>query len=187
MASPEEQTATQIANIERSTGVTVAGWAQQVAKAGCSKHGEIVTWLKANGLTHGNANALAHAIRNHLNGGPVSGDALLDAQYSGAKAALRPILDELVRLAGELGDDVDVVVQKTAVSLRRGKQFAMVEVPSSKRVRLGFNLRGAPPTGRVVDATGMCTHRMDIASLDDVDDEVITWLSSAYTAAGPRG
>ena len=78
-------------------------------------------------------------------------------------------------------------MQKTAVPLRRGKQFVMVEMPSSKRAWLGFNLRGAPCTARVADATGMCTHRMDIASLDGVDDEVVTWLSTAYAAAGPRG
>ena len=185
MADPASAAATQLANIEAATGTTVAEWTTRARAAGKAAHGEILGWLKTeHGLTHGNANALAHAVRRQEAGGPAAPDDLLAAQYSGGKAALRPVHDVVVTFARSLGDDVQVVVQKTGVSLRRRRQFALVEVPSARRVLLGLNLKGAEPSGRVVAATGMCTHAVDLPSVDDVDDEVRGWLGRAYDAAG---
>lgn len=185
MADPATAAATQLANIETATGTTVAEWTARARSAGKAAHGEILGWLKAeHGLTHGNANALAHAVRRQEAGGPPAPDDLLAAQYAGAKAALRPVHDAVVAIARDLGDDVQVVVQKTGVSLRRRRQFALVEAPSAKRVRLGFNLKGAAPAGRVTATTGMCTHAVDLPGVDDVDDEVRGWLGRAYDAAG---
>lgn len=122
--------------------------------------------------------------RQHLAGGRPSDDALLDAQYAGGKAALRPILDAVLARAADLGADVSVVVQKTGVSLRRAKQFALVQVPSAKRVQLSLNLDATPPGDRVQETTGMCSHRTDLTDVMDVDDEVGGWLASAYDRAG---
>ena len=92
--------------------------------------------------------------------------------------------DEILAIARGLGDDVTVSVKKTGVSLRRRKQFALVEAPSSRRVRLGLNLAGTAPTERLRPATGMCTHSVDLTDPDDVDDEIATWLRQAYQLAG---
>ena len=185
MADPASAAATQLANIESATGTTVAEWTARARAAGKTTHGELLGWLKTeHGLTHGNANALAHAVRRQEAGGPAAPDDLLDAQYRGAKADLRPVHDAVVAFARGLGDDVQVVVQKTGVSLRRRRQFALVEVPSARRVRLGFNLRGADPSGRVTATSGMCTHTVDLPAVADVDDEVRGWLARAYDAAG---
>jgi len=177
--------ATQLANIETATGSTVSQWTEKARDAGKAKHGELLTWLKSeHGLTHGNANALAHAIRQNEAGGPSGADDLLAAQYHGRKAALQPIHDHLVSLACGLGDDVEVVVQKTGVSLRRKRQFALLEVPSAQRVRLGLNLKSAEPTERLRATGGMCTHSVDLPDLEAVDGEVAGWLSAAYEKAG---
>jgi hypothetical protein len=185
MPDPQAATATQLRNIERDTGRTIGQWADEIAAAGLTKHGEIVAYLKRDhGLTHGNANALAHQARQRRAGGPASEEQLLDAQYAGGKAPLRPIYDEVVLLAQALGGDVEAVVKKTAVSLRRAKQFAVVEARSAKRVRLGLNLRGVEPTARLAATTGMCTHAVDLTDIDDVDDEVASWLQAAYQQAG---
>ena len=79
-----------------------------------------------------------------------------------------------------------VVVQKTAVSLRRKKQFAVVRAPSRTRVELGLNLgRGTPPpSDRVSLAKGMCTHKTNVTALDQVDDSLGGWLQQAYDRAG---
>lgn len=184
MTDPEQAAQTQLRNIERDTRRTVAAWADVVRSAGKERHGEVVAYLKAeHGLTHGNANALAHAVRG-LATGPVSDDDLLAQQYAGAKAALRPTYEEVMAIGRGLGDDVTVAVKKTGVSLRRRKQFAVVEAPSSRRVRLGLNLAEAPPTERLRAVTGMCTHAVDLADPDDVDDEIATWLRQAYHLAG---
>ena len=185
MTDVQAQKATQLANIEQATGHSIAHFATEVESAGLERHGQIVAHLKStHGLTHGNANALAHAVRERLAGGPPAADDLLGAQYAGAKEALRPIHDAVVAQARALGDDVEVVVQKTGVSLRRAKQFALVQAPSAKRVQLSLNLDATPPGGRVVEAGGMCTHRADLTSIDDVDHEVAGWLAAAYERAG---
>lgn len=184
MANPEAAAAQQIHNIEQSTGRSVADWAKVVAATGHTKHGEILSYLKSeHGFTHGNANALARKIREAAEGGPPAEADLLAAQYSGAKAGLRKIHDELVLLARTFGEDVTVSVKKTGVSLRRAKQFGLIEVPSAKRVELGLNLKHLAPTDRLREASGMCTHRVTLTDTADVDDEVATWLRQAYDQA----
>lgn len=185
MATPQEQVATQLSNIERDTGLTPAKVAELVRAEGLEKHGQIVAMLKADhGLGHGNANLLSVRARELLAGGPTAAEDLLDGQYAGGKAPLRPIHDEIVAAARTLGDDVEVVVQKTGVSLRRRKQFAVVKAASSRRVELGLNLPTTPDDDRVDEVSGMCSHRVNLTCLDDVDEAVRTWLREACDAAG---
>lgn len=184
MSDPDAALATQLRNIEKATGRTTGQWAAVIAATGLAKHGQIVSFLKTeHGLTHGNANTLAHVARRETEP-PSTDDDLLDAQYRGAKAALRPIYDEIVVTTRALGDDVTVSVKKTGVSLRRAKQFALVQAPSAQRVQLGFNLRDVAPTSRLRAATGMCSHTVDLTDIDDVDDEIAGWLRTAYEQAG---
>jgi hypothetical protein len=176
---------TQLRNIEAATGKTIPALAAAVAERGPLSHSQIVAVLKAEyGLSYGNANALAHKVRELNAGGPPPPDTLLDAQYAGAKAGLRPIYERLVGIAASLGPDVQVVVQKTGVALRRRKQFAVVQASSAKRVELGLNLRSDPASPRVVPTTGMCSHKTDLNSLPDVDEDVVGWLRTAYDQAG---
>lgn len=185
MADPTTQAETQLRNIEEATGMTVADFAALITTAGLEKHGQIVSYLKSeHSLTHGNANLLAHRIREGLAGGPPPAEVLLDAQYAGAKAPLRPIYTELAAVAEGLGDDVEKVVQKTGVSFRRSKQFALVQAPSSKRVQLGLNLDHTPDDERISEMSGMCTHRVDLTDPDEIDDAVVSWLRTAYERAG---
>lgn len=185
MSDRRTQSATQLANIERETAMTVADFTTAVRAAGLERHGEIVSMLKADhGLTHGNANLIAHLVREELSGGPAPDAELLDAQYRGAKARLRPVLDDVVAAAEALGSDVEVRIQKSGVSLRRAKQFAVVRAASAKRVELGLNLGDLPATQRLIATSGMCDHRVDLSGPDEVDDEVRGWLEAAYERAG---
>lgn len=185
MPDPAAQTASQLRNIEADTGLTVDDFVQRVGHAGLEKHGQIVAFLKSDvGLTHGNANLIAHLVRQARDGGPPSPDDLLAAQYRGGKAALRPILDRLTEIATGLGGDVERVVLKTGVSFRRRKQFALVEAKSAQRVQLGLNLDDDPGDPRVVPMSGMCTHRIDIGGVGDVDEFVTGLIRAAYVRAG---
>lgn len=184
MSTPADAARSHLRNIECDTGRFVADWAQIVRETGLENHGQVVSYLKTvHGLTHGNANALAHAVRS-LDVGPATDGDLLDQQYSGGKAMLRPAYEEVVAVVRAMGDDVDVAVKKTGVSLRRRKQFALVEVPSTQRVRVGLNLPGVAATERLRATTGMCTHAVDVVDADDVDDLLAAWLREAYERAG---
>ncbi|MGE0732598.1 MAG: DUF5655 domain-containing protein [Acidimicrobiia bacterium] len=170
-----------LARIERTPDRLV----HEVTTAGLDRHGQIVNWAKSTyDLGHGDANLLAHAIRRHRDGGPAPDAELLDTQYAGKKARLRPIHDRIVAFAAGLGDDVTVVVQKTGVSLRRRKQFALVQAPSAKRVALGLNLPTSVSDLRAAPTTGMCSHCADLHDLGEVDDHIEQLLRLAYDHAG---
>ncbi len=176
-------TQTMIDNIPAKTGRPLTEWFAELDAAGLDKHGQAVGFLKAqHGMSHGFAN-LVVTLHRSRDGEPASGDDLVAAQYADAKAVLRPICDRILSEASAFGDDVQVAPKKTGVSLRRNKQFALIEAPSAKRVQLGLNLRGVAPTTRLRAMSGMCTHRVDLFSLDDVDDELVGWLRAAYDIA----
>ena len=163
----------------------VTDFAKIIEEAGLDKHGAMVSFLKSElGLTHGNANLISHLVREAREGGPASEEDLLAAQYSGGKAHLKDTFEQLSEIALGLGEDVERVVLKTGVSFRRRKQFAVVEARSSKRIQLGINLDVTLSDPRVEEAAGMCTHRMDITEISEVDALVVSVLEEAYRRAG---
>lgn len=185
MADSRSQAEKQLENIEESTGMNLDDFAQSIASAGLERHGEMVGHLKSKfGLGHGNANLIAARVREIRSGGPASDAELLANQYGGAKASLRPIMEAAVEAARGFGADVEVVVQKTGVSLRRARQFALVQAPSSKRIQVGLNLEATPRSGRITETSGMCSHRVDVTSLDEFDDELVGWMRQAYEQRG---
>jgi predicted transport protein len=115
------------------------------------------------------------------------GDAL-EAQYAGAKAALRPIYERVLAAVSAFGDDVTLGVRQTYVAFARDKQFAVVQPTTRTRVDVGLKLPGAPFGGRLEPAantgSGSMTHRVSLTSADEVDDELIGWLRAAYEGTG---
>jgi hypothetical protein len=174
--TPEETTESMIQNLREKTGKSLEQW---IALARASR-------LKSeHGLTHGYANLVA--LRT-LQGGaePASGEDLVAAQYAGAKAPLRAIYDALIAAAEKLGRDVEIAPKKTYVSLRRSKQFALIQPSTASRLDVGINLKGTL-AGKRLEASGsfnaMVSHRVRLASKRDVDQELIGWLRSAYAQA----
>lgn len=185
MATPEEAAATMVANMKEKTGKTLDQWVAVAKKSGKSKHGEIVSHLKAEGLTHGYANLVAHTLLKS-DAGSLAGSAdLVAAQYAGEKTALKPIYDAIIKAVKKFGD-VEIAPKKTYVSLRRAKQFAIVQPSTKTRVDLGLNLKGAPAKGRL-EASGsfnaMVSHRVRLEKPADVDKDVKAWLKAAYEHA----
>lgn len=176
-------TESMIANLPVKTGRSLDEWFVVLDAYPYEKHGEGMTFLKTgHGLSHGFANLIV--ARHRARGAaPASSADLVDAQYAGAKQGLRPVYERLIAAVREFGDDVQVSPKKTAVSLRRNKQFAVIEAASAVRVQLGINLRDADPTERLRAAGGMYTHRVDVRSLDEVDAELLGWMREAYDLA----
>ena len=140
--SPEEMAASMIENLKEKTGKDLSEWMSLLSSMKDSKHGEIVKHLKqTHGITHGFANLIAHKLLKS-DAGSVSAEIDLVAnQYSGEKAGLRPVYDALISIVQEFGDDVEISPKKSYVSLRRKKQFALIQPSTKTRIDVGINLR----------------------------------------------
>jgi hypothetical protein len=183
MPSVEDATRTQIANIERSTGRSLAEWIALIRASGLEKHGAIVAMLKAeHGLGHGNANLLAIRART-ADDGPHDEAAIIASHYEGPRAGLRPLYDAVVDEVRAFGPDVELSPKKTYVSLRRRRQFGQVGPAGRDRLEVGLNL-DLPIGGRVEKASGMVPRRVRIRSLAELDPELVGWLRQAYDEAG---
>jgi len=183
MSSVDEQIANQVANIERSTGRSLADWIEVVRASGLEKHGQQVAMLKADhGMGHGNANLIAIKAREAAAGGGLDDAALVDSHYAGKNATLRPAYEHVIATVRTFGDDVELAPKKTYVSLRRRKQFGQVG-PAAGQLEVCVNLPGHPGTERLKPTTGMGTHKVRIGGLDELDAELIGWLREAYDRA----
>ena len=181
--SPEEMAATMIANLPEKTGKSLDEWIAIVRSSGLEKHGQMVKLLKSeHGMTHGFANLVAHKAREQSEPQEVD---LVAAQYE-KKPDLRPIYDELAKAVESFGGDVELAPKKSYVSLRRSKQFGLIQPSTKTRVDVGINLKGDDATDRLEIAgssMGMVSHRVRVTSLEDVDEELIGWLREAYERA----
>jgi hypothetical protein len=185
--SPEDGLASLIRNLEEKTGRSLDAWVAIARGAGLNKHGQIVALLKKeHGLTHGYANQIAlRALKT--DDAPAAGSAdLVEAQYAGAKAAVRPIHDALVAAIRKFGPDTEFAPKKAYVSLRRAKQFGVIQPSTATRVDVGLVLKGVKPVGRLEAAgsfNAMVTHRVRVGNIAEIDAELIAWLRSAYDQA----
>lgn len=174
--------ASMIDNLPSSTGRSLSEWFAVLDASRLEKHTELMNLLKSeHGVSHGYANGIVLQYRSR--GVSQSDDDLVAAQYGGPKGALLPIYTALVAAVTSFGADVEVAPKKTSVSLRRRKQFAVIEATSAKRVQLGLQLPGEGVTERLLTGNAMCSHKVNLTGVDDVDDELIGWLRLAYERA----
>ena len=183
----EQAVQTMIQNLEEKTGKSLAAWIKIAKGSKLAKHGDLVKFLKSDhGLTHGYANLVAQRAMADSDEGKAAADDPVAAQYAGEKAPLRPIYDALLTAVGKFGGDVEVSPKKTYVSLRRNKQFALIQPTTKTRVDVGINLKGVAPKGRL-EASGsfnaMVSHRVRVENPKEVDKELIGWLKDAYNQA----
>jgi hypothetical protein len=183
-ASPEAALQSMIENLAAKTGKSLADWVAVVKKSRLEKHGEVVGMLKQDhGIGHGYATLIAHQAKGSDAGSVAKGGGdLVAEQYAGAKAGLRPIYDLLVKKIEGFGKDVELAPKKAYVSLRRSKQFGLIQPSTATRVDVGLNLKGVAAKGRL-EASGsfnsMCSHRVRLESAKDVDAELVGWLRQA--------
>jgi hypothetical protein len=176
-----------IRNLKDKTGKSIDQWVAIVKGMGAKKHGELVAALKGDhGLGHGYANLVVHTAKGLVGEDAPPADDLVAAQYAGDRAGLKPLYDTLITAIAGFGADVEVSPKKTYVSLRRSKQFALLQPSTKTRLDVGLNLKGVPPAGRL-EASGsfnsMCTHRVRVEKAADIDKALLGWLKDAYDRA----
>jgi hypothetical protein len=109
----------------------------------------------------------------------------VESMFSGPKAALLPLYEQLLDLGFSLGADVKACPCQTIVPLYRKHVFAQIKPATRTRIDLGFALGPRKAEGRLVDTGGYAkkdriTHRIPISSAADIDHEVKRWLRLAY-------
>lgn len=185
--SPEEGMASLIRNLEVSTGKSMTAWIAEARSIGIGKHKLLVEYLKREqGLSHGYAHQIALRALAHDDAPSAGDEAQIEAQYAGAKAALKPIYEALVAAVSAFGPDVELSPKKGYVSLRRAKQFALLQPSTVQRLDVGLILKDVGAEERLEKAgsfNAMMTHRVRVGSVAEVDAALIGWLRRAYESA----
>jgi hypothetical protein len=183
-----------IATLKEKTGRSLDEWIALIKKQGPKDEKACREWLKSKHKL-GTNSATWLAERAAGKGGEeddpgiylVTAVQYVEDQYSGAKSALRPIYDRLLELGKGIGDDAKACPCKTMVPFYRNHVFAQIKPSTNTRVDLGFALahhKGKLPK-RLIDTGGLAkkdriTHRIEIKSISEIDDEVKRWLKIAY-------
>ena len=185
-----------LANIRPRTGRDVEDWVALLHREAPS---DPKAWLKAQGLGTNQAGFVlqrasaspGHAFDDTPEGYLAAAPGYVDGQYSGKKAELRPLFEQIVTLIRSLGPDVKVCPCETIVPFYRKHVIAEVK-PLVSRLDLGFAL-GDPMTvkdasGRLKDTGGFAnkdriTHKLDLVSTADLE-LALPWLRRAYERDG---
>jgi len=173
---------TMIANMPEKTGKSLDEWKKVLNTKSFEKHSEAVKFLKTDyGVSHGFANTIV-TLSKEKNEAP---EDLVEIQYQG-KENLKEIYSALIGLVKKFGDDVRVTPKKGSVSIIRKRQFALIKPATKTRIDLGLKLPGKE-TGQRLGNSGpfgsMCTHRVQLTSTDQIDQELTEWLKEAYQAS----
>lgn len=184
--SIDKATQTQIANIEKNTGKKLEEWIAIVNKSGFAKHGELVNFLKEkHAFTHGNANVIVHYAKQSHAGAAENQDDLITGQYKG-KENLKSWYDKIMAEINKFGKDIEIAPKKAYVSLRRKKQFAILQPSTKDRLDVGLNIKGVAVSGNVEEGAkwnAMCTHRIRVEDEKTVNKDLINWIKQAYEQA----
>jgi hypothetical protein len=179
--------------LTQKTGRSLEEWIALTRKSGPPTEKDRREWLKKEHKLGGNS-ASWIAERAEGKGTDVfdSPEAYLktaaewvEAQYSGPRAALRPLYEQLLKLGFSLGKDIKACPCRTMVPFYRNHVFAQIKPSTNTRIDLGFALGNVKTPKRLIDTGGYAkkdriTRRIEVKSKADIDDEVKRWLKKAY-------
>jgi predicted transport protein len=189
MPTPDEMMSAVTDSIEERTGRSMAEWAALVGTSGVDPldQNAVRAWLReVHGVRQNTQWAIADEVARAAGWVRPTVEQYIDGQYTGPRAALRPVFDAVRSAVLALGDDVVIEGRGTYVPFVRRRQFAAVAATTASRLDLGLRLPEPPATSRLEPATapGSATHRVQLFSVDDVDDEVRSLLRVAYLQNG---
>lgn len=190
MSSVDKAVETQLKNIESRTGKNLTELTLIIQQSGLTKHSEIRQMIIDRfGLGFGDANTLVHFAlksdaKHDVEARGLTLDDVVAELYAGPKSDLRPIHDQIMAAIQRFGD-FEIAPKKSYLSLRRKRQFAMVGPASKTRIEVGLNLKGVEPTERLIQLPpgGMCSYKVNVTGIDQVDDELLGWIRQAYDSA----
>lgn len=173
---------TMINNMPEKTGKSLDQWKTILKDKSFAKHSEGVNFLKKeHSVTHGFANTIVTLSKEENN----TADDLVANQYKG-KEDLLSIYEKLLSAIKPFGNDITITPKKTSVSIIRKRQFVLIKPATKTRIDLGLKLPEKPFTDRLGNSGPfgtMCTHRVQITSETEIDNELIGWMKEAYDKA----
>lgn len=169
-----------IANMPEKTGKSLEEWLGILKKQSFTKHGEAVKYLKTEfGIGHGFANTIVSLSKKSPE---TEEEDLVSLQYKGKKALL-PIYEKLIEEIKSFGDDILFVPKKSTVSVKTSKQFVLIKPATKSRIDLGLKIKDKETTDRLENSGpfgSMCTHRVKLTAVAEVDEELVAWMKEAY-------
>lgn len=170
---------TMISNMPEKTGKSLDEWKKILQEKSFTKHSEGVKFLKTeHHVTHGFANTIVTLSKENSS----SEEDLVAMQYKG-KEILLPIYHELIAYVKSLGEDVTITPKKGSVSIIRKRQFILIKPATKTRIDLGFKLKDKATSDRLGNSGPfgtMCTHRVQLFDINEVDTELKEWIKEAY-------
>lgn len=181
-----------ITELKDRTGRSLEEWLKHIKKSGPKDEEGRREWLKTEHKL-GTNTAWWLAERSFGKGEESSDSDLylkaaeqdVENMFSGGKAPLRPLYNALLKLGLKIGKEAKACPCKTIVPLYRNHVFAQIKPTTKTRIDMGFALGDLKGAGRLIETGGYAkkdriTHRIEITSVKDIDDEVKHWLKVAY-------
>jgi len=183
--TPDEMLTAVSESLAARTGRSLDEWLALVQASGIDPldQAAVRRWLRTeHGVPQNSQWAIADAAARAAGWTRPSTADYVDAQYAGAKAALRPIYEALAAAITGFGDDVTVEGRGTYTPFVRGRQFAAVAAATRDRVDVGLRFADPPDSPRLQPASGpgQATHKLSLRAPADVDGEVLDLLRLAY-------
>jgi effector-binding domain-containing protein len=181
-----------IAGMEEKTGRSLEEWLRLVKKEAPAGEKEQAAWLKKE---HGLGPNYASWIVARANGTTEIGEDsdeyvrrakdYVENMYAGPKEHLRAIYDQILTYANTLGADIRICPCTTLVPIYRNHVIGQIKPTTRTRIDLGLALRDSKVPKRLIDTGGFAkkdriTHRIEIGSGDEFDQEAKRWLKTAY-------
>ena len=182
-----------VAELKQKTGRSRDEWIRFIKQEGPPTEESRRDWLKQE--HHLGTNSARWLAERSVGKGEETGDPdaylqaaekYVDEMFAGKKEHLRPIYEALLKLGLSMGKDTKACPCQTIVPLYRNHVFAQIKPTTQTRIDFGLALGDTKKTPkRLLDTGGYAkkdriTHRFEITSLKDIDDEVKRWLHKAY-------
>lgn len=183
--NPQDMRAAMTESMRKRTGRTLQEWVNLVLSIDIDPldQNAVRRWLKTeHGVLQNSQWAIADAAARAAGWQEPTPEEYVDQQYTGAKAALRPIFDRLREIIEGFGEDVRMEGRSTYTPFVRRRQFVAIAAATRTRMDVGLRYIQAPDSGLLVvaNAPGQATHRMSLASVGEVSKEVKGLLRIAY-------
>ena len=160
-----------IANLPKKTGKSLEQWLAIIKKSGPPTQKERREWLMKE---HGFTTNYAWFVAERAEGGgsfaaQYDPDAYVEGIFMGPKAVFQPVYEAI----------------QTIIPFYLNHVFAQVKVPNRSRLDLGYALKDTPVKGHLIDTGGFTkkdriTHRIEMVTFTDFDDEAKQWMRTAY-------